>query len=117
MALGGDAGRNYGKPAALSGGERGAGGAPMHGELNLSDRGGGNLSDVAGRSGTRLAGGVVGGGGRRWTSWRGCWVSCSPWGFGWLTGGSYPWRLAWRHNGGKRAEEEEGTQWGGCSPL
>jgi hypothetical protein len=57
MALGGDAGRNYGKPAALSGGERGAGGAAMHGELNLSDRGGGNLSDVAGRSGTRLAGG------------------------------------------------------------
>jgi hypothetical protein len=63
MALGGDAGRNYGKPAALSGGERGAGGAAMHGELNLSDRGGGNLSDVAGRSGTRLAGG--GGWGRR----------------------------------------------------
>jgi hypothetical protein len=49
---------------------------------------------VSGHGGTRLArgGGLdggrpKGGGGRRWTGRRGCWVLRGPLGFGWLTGG------------------------------
>jgi hypothetical protein len=107
-------------------------GAASHGELNLSDRGGGNLPEAHGHSSTRLVGGGStavgrrGGRGRRWTGRRGCWVLRSHRGFSWLTGGGI--KVGTRGGSvmastaaqcGKRAEEEEGTPrgGGGCSHL